>query len=131
MHTWLKEALANKAPFTLEMRSRFFERVHSRVDNLLTNTNRLAVANAFINNRFREEFLERFPFAEFVIVQVARNIRSERIYGRLNHVIPPELTVKMGDQFEDITIPHTVIRNDVSANELDSQLKKLVLKSLF
>lgn len=113
-------------PFTEEMRVGFFEKVHTKIEDFLHSNNRLVVANAFINDRFRGEFLAKFPLANFILLEVSHEERKRRILARESHGVPPELAIIMGDRFEPVTIPHKILNNEGGLEKLIPQLDDLV-----
>lgn len=109
-----RAAIAENRPMTEAMRVDFFKNVHQSVRVLWGQHPKLSVDNAFINDRFRREFLVEFPDATFVLVQASQDHRVRRIseIRASNHMISPENALKMSQDFEQPSVPYLVLNND-------------------
>lgn len=128
-----EQQLAKKEgrPFTFEMRVRFYESIRPKIETLLVPHHRLAVASFFAYDVFRRDYLNHFPTSQFILLETDYETMISRIKRRppKEKKVPDELAILMINQFEPVTIPHLVIRNDDAQeeellNQLDSILNR-------
>ena len=99
---------------------------YERLQTLIVSHHKVVYAQALFRERLRVEFLELFPWAEFVLVDTPRELRVERLEQRTGHPSPLENAMWLGDMFEPVGIPHRVLRNDLSKDDLLTALAKIV-----
>ncbi len=123
----MRVAISNQQPINDDMRDEFFNRITEHVHQLLKKHSKLVVAQTFIKEKYRERFLEVFPYAQFVLVIAEDPIRELRLERRTNQPLEPDYTRKMIALFETPYIPHRVITNDADGVlQLEDQIETLV-----
>ena len=123
----MRHAISTQQPINDDMRDEFFKRITAHVEELLPKNAKLVVAQTFIKEKYRKRFLERFPYAKFVLVEAADSIRERRLERRTNQPLEPDYTRKMIALFEPPHIPHKVITNDADGTlHLEDQIAALV-----
>ena len=123
----MRYAIATQQPINDDMRDQFFKRISAHVEQLLPKHPKLVVAQTFIKEKYRQRFLEHFPYAKFVLVEAADSIRERRLERRTNQPLEPDYTRKMIALFEPPRIPHQVITNDADGTlHLEDQIAALV-----
>jgi gluconate kinase len=117
-------------PFTEGMRIKFFEKVYAVIDELNHDQKRrLIVDNAFINERFRKEFQDRYPKAIFILVEGNKETRIQRIHQRKGHSVSTENAIRMGEGFEEIGISHQILDNNSDMKALRKNIANLLEKN--
>jgi gluconate kinase len=118
-------ALKQRLPVTEQMWEDSYQLIYQRLQSLLINL-RLAVAQVFGLERDRVEFLRRFPSAEFILIEIPREIRLRRLQQRAGHVVPRETSIRAGDEFEPAEIFHRILRGDLSEGDLLDTLSEIL-----
>lgn len=95
------------------------------IENLLAHP-KIAIAFALIRNDQRIELLQRFPWAEFILVDLPQEVREDRLKKRVGHWSPTETAIQVGRRFQSASIPHSVIRGDLSRDNLFKELAAIV-----
>lgn len=115
-------------PFDFPTRVEFYEVIRPKIMSLLNLNRRLAVANFFAYDIFRRQYLQEFPGSKFVLIETDEETRIRQIKERPEKKVSDELAISMSSQFEPISIPHTIIKNDGNKEYLRVQLDALVVK---
>ena len=122
-------SLKENKPFTISMREKWYKKVNKKISQLLKVHQKVVVTNTLINDRFRREFLDLFPFATLVLVTVSREIRVSRLHERSVHVVPYSVAVAVGDFFESPSMPVLTLENSGTSNMLLKQIPALIKRS--
>lgn len=123
----MREAINTQQPVNDEMRDRFFRRIIAHVGELVTVYPKVVVAQTFLKEKYRLQFLEQFPQAQFVLVVADERVREDRLVRRTNQPLEPNYTRRMVEMFERPNIPHQVIVNDSDgADDLLGQIEAVV-----
>jgi gluconate kinase len=120
----LRQALAEKRHFTVEMRDRFFVVVSSRIIELAKTHDRLAVSQATYRRRHREYLTSHIPGLELIWVRA----RDETIMNRLRRrggEVTPEYATLMKLGFEPPPAGAKILENDGGEAEVVSQLNRM------
>lgn len=100
------DLLKRGLPIPTKMRAEYVDRIYDQTERLLIRYPKLVTAQSFLKDFYRREYLERFPNAQFIFLNVPREVRVERIYADEGHIVEPNLRIALGDNFEPITIPY-------------------------
>ncbi|MBN8620996.1 MAG: AAA family ATPase, partial [Anaerolineae bacterium] len=123
----MREAINTQQPVNDEMRDRFFRRIIAHVGELVMVYPKVVVAQTFLKEKYRLQFLEQFPQAQFVLVVADERVREDRLVRRTNQPLEPNYTRRMVEMFERPNIPHQVIVNDSDgADDLLGQIEAVV-----
>ncbi len=111
---------------TTEMQDLFFKNITDSVKKLLPKQQKLVIAQTFIKEKYRREFLDAFPQAKFISIEAEQQIREERLLKRKTFKLSLSYWRRMSKRFENPQIKHFRIQND-SEGELDltKQIKAL------
>lgn len=112
----IKKAILEKRIFTDPMRNDFFKKLIGSVLKISENHKNLVVAQTFIKEKYREQFLEKFPDAIFVLVKTNKKLREERLSKRKS-VNDLDYIREMVKIFEEPKIKHVVLENDTKGKE--------------
>lgn len=120
----MKQAIKTKTPFTDSMRSLFFQRLRKSVDSFIKQKPRIAVAQTFIKERYRKDFLQRFPQAQFILVTADNSTREKRLKERSDLDIA--YARLMTKNFELPQLEHFELTNNAEGEKkIVKQLQKL------
>lgn len=108
----MRAAIDASRPVTDAMRDEFFGRIIAHVHQLLPEHPHLALAQTFIKERYRLQFLEHFPAAQFVLVEADEAVRERRLIARTHQALDPVYARRMTSFFDPPAIPHQVIVNN-------------------
>lgn len=123
----MREAIAASQPIDDRMRDAFFARISASTARLRVDYPRLVVAQTFIKEKYRRQFLDAFPTAHFVLVTAADAVRERRLAERPYMPLQPEYVRRMNALFEPPRIPHTVMHNDADGTaHLRAQIEALL-----
>jgi len=123
----MREAINTQQPVNDEMRDRFFRRIIAHVGELVMVYPKVVVAQTFLKEKYRLQFLEQFPQAQFVLVVADERVREDRLMRRTNQPLEPNYTRRMVEMFERPNISHQVIVNDSDgADDLLGQIEAVV-----
>lgn len=122
----MKRAIKDKRIFTDSMRDKFFSKLIEETLRLNKKHKRLVVAQTFIKEKYRRQFLKAFPKAQFVLIQTEKLLRQKRLAKRktINDI---SYTQKMVELFEEAKIEHIVLENNFEGK---SELKKKINNTL-
>jgi len=126
----MRQALVSKEVIRDTMRNDFFKRLIASVKKLYTKHTKLAVAQTFIKEKYRLQFLRQFPDARFMLIESNADIRRERLHKRrVGFPLDLEYAKSMEKIFESPKINHAVLINEKdSKEELLDNLKSFFLK---
>lgn len=108
----MHKAIKMQKPFTNTMRDEFFARVIKRMQTLIKEHAKLAVAQTFIKEKYRHQVRVVDPKALFLLVQTSQAIREKRLSKRKALPLPLDYARQMVANFEQPKIPHTILFND-------------------
>jgi gluconokinase len=124
----MKNAIANYQVFTDQMRDEYFDVVVSRIAELKKSHSGLVIAQALFKNKHRLKILNAFPDAEFIWVQCAPELISDRLAARANHIAGKSYGELVNDYFEIPTIPCEVLMNNDGRDEVLEQIQSMLKK---
>jgi len=108
-----------------ELRQEFFDNLIERVNKL--KEEKIVVTQTFIKEKFREQFLNTFPQAKFILIEASFEIREKRLLNKNRFELSLEKWQRMNKIFEKPQIPHEIIyNNDEGEEEVKKQLMKIV-----
>jgi len=111
----MKIALAHEQDITSDMRNRFFNRLINTTKGLYQRQKKLVIAQTFIQEKYRAQFLTEIPKAKFVLVTTDNQIREHRLRKRNDYSL--EYLRSMVRHFESPKIACKVIDNNQSGEE--------------
>lgn len=118
----MKKAIKEKRIFTDDMRDVFFQNLITSVKRLKKTQTKLVVAQAFIKEKYRKQFVKHFPQTRFILIQTKNKVRTNRLTQRND--LDLEYVEKMNKLFEKPAIKHFVIENNTDGQkELVQQLE--------
>lgn len=109
----MRTAIAASQPINDTMRDAFFAQIIASTARLMPDYPRVVIAQTFIKEKYRRQFLEAFPQARFVLVTADDAVRERRLAERPYMPLAPEYVRCMNGLFEPPHIPHDVLVNDV------------------
>lgn len=122
----MKKAIKDKTVFTDDMRDVFFQNLIKSVRKQYKKHNKLVIAQAFIKEKYRKQFLQHFPDAVFILVQTEKKIRERRLSQRND--LDLAYAQKMVALFEKSDIKHlTLGNNEDGKTALKEKLKNMLL----
>lgn len=121
----MKRAIRDKIVFTDAMRDVFFVNLIQSVHKLYEKHKRLAIAQTFIKEKYRKQFLKEFPDVQFILVQTNTALRENRLTKRND--LSLAYTQKMVELFEEPTVKHFVLENNIEGK---NELKKKINNTL-
>ncbi len=123
----MKAAIAASQPIDDVMRDEFFRRIIANTERHHTQHPRMVVAQTFIKEKYRLWFLERFPAAQFVLVEADAPIRERRLGHRHHQPLDADYARRMTTFFDPPRIPYSVMTNNTDGDaELKRQIAALV-----
>jgi gluconate kinase len=125
----MKNAILNHQVFTDEMRDEYFDIVISRIAELKECHKDLVVAQALFKNKHRQKILKAFPDAQFIWIQSALELISERLTARANHIAGKSYGELVNSHFETPTIPCEILMNNDGREEVLDQIKSILKKA--
>jgi len=121
----IKKALNNMQPITSLMRDQFINRLLSSIGSLQQKHSKLVVAQAFIQEKHRQQLLKKFPQAQFILINTPQTIRHQRRKKRALYPWSQAYVSKMDRLFEAPKIKHLKLSNSISGQQqLVNQLKR-------
>lgn len=119
--------------FSMDQRQVYHERTNTLLAEYMGSRDRLhpkvAYINPFAKNIFREQFVERFPKALMVLVEVSWEQHLEQIKSREGiHHTSTELAIQsaLGNE-RPITVPHVILRNRQAASPRQPGLYEAIM----
>lgn len=108
----MRAAIAASQPISDTMRDVFFGRIIASAQGLWPSHPQLVIAQTFIKEKYRQQFLNHFPAARFALVQADVSVRERRLAHRTHQALDPEYVRRMDRIFEPPLISHQVIANN-------------------
>jgi gluconate kinase len=105
-------ALREKKRITMAMRTEFFATIFASIRSLLQSKKNIIVAQTFVKERFRNEALNTFPEAKFILVKAQPKIRRKRLLERDHLNLTSLYEKRMAARFDKPIILHEVIINN-------------------
>lgn len=122
-----KDAIVNET-VTDDQRQNFFNRLIGSIKRL--QQPKIVLAQTFIKDKYRVQFLKAFPKARFVLLQALTKIREQRLLFRDKFELPLEKWRRMSSVFETPEISHVVIINNLDGEEeIKKQLQLIIRQS--
>lgn len=118
----MKVSIARKEIFTQEMRDHFTQIIIQNTQTLSLNHEKLVVAQALYKEKNRNQLVEAFPQAKFILVDAD----SEKIFERLNkrnNAIDRAYAEKIRTQFEKPLLPYQLLYNNTDEIAIVKQLQ--------
>lgn len=113
-------------PIADDLRDEFFGRIEESTARLIHEHPNVVIAQTFIKEKYRRHFLDRFPAAQFILVETDDTIRRWRLAQRSNQPLAPEYVRKMDSLFEAPLIPHwRILNNEQGDTHLRQQFANL------
>ncbi len=125
-----KEKLQRGEIPTTEDRDQFLAYKVGRIQELQKEYEKILMNWAFVSDRQRQMFTQAYPQAQFILVQTDREQIEKRLHDapRKGHNLTTELALKLGDVFEEPTIPHDVINNNGWIVDVIAQIRTIATK---
>ena len=95
-------------------RNVFFQNLKEKVKLLLRKESNLIIAESFIKEVNRRDFIKTFSEIKFIFVHCSYNVAKSRVVERLiqeNHIIDTACFECLWDEFDTPEIPHQMIDN--------------------
>jgi gluconate kinase len=108
----MKLALNKKMPITDAMRKRFIQNIIASTKILVIKFPKLVIHQTFLKEFMRDQFLEHFPDARFILVESDDAIRETRYMKRKYFNLGLPYLRIMTQLFEAPQIPHLTIYNN-------------------
>jgi gluconokinase len=123
----LKQAIQKQEVVSDTLRDAFFEDLIEKVNKLQSEHPKLVVTQVFIKEKYREQFLQAFPHAKFILVESPANVREARLLRQKTWQLDLPYWKKMADIFEAPQITHVTIQNTIEGEEeIKKQLQVLL-----
>lgn len=119
----MKQALANRQPFTESMRDTFFALITERIKALLKDHPKLIITQGAYKQKNRNALLEAIPEMEMVWVEAPQALILSRL-GHRKDGISPESAAALVKDFEPPAAPYKVIHNNGDADHVIQQLNQ-------
>lgn len=121
----MKIAIRVKKVFTDQMRDVFFEKLISKIQNLLalsevegkSKYKKLVVAQTFIKEKYRLNLIKKIPEVKFILIETKKSLREKRLSLRKNYPLDLEYTRKMCVNFDKPKINYQIIVNNKNGRE--------------
>lgn len=108
-------------------RDQFFENLITSVKKSSAIKN-LVVAQTFIKEKYRQQFLENFPDAQFIYIETPTEIREKRLLERKPMFFSLDYARKMSVIFELPKIQHRIITNKDEGREAVTTQIRMILQ---
>lgn len=119
----MREAIKEKQMFTDAMRDNFFGKLIKGVAPLNKKFKHLVIAQTFIKEKYRKQFLKVFPHSQFILVKTKTPLRENRLAKR-KAINDLGYLREMVSLFEEPKIKHVVLQNNTDGkNELKERIK--------
>lgn len=124
----LLRALRNHEEISDYLRDEFFSQLIDNVKRYKKKYPHLVVAQTFIKEKYREQFLHSFPNAVFIFITANRLVREKRLMNRKKPALLLSYWQKMARIFEPPTIKHfAIVNNTEGDHEVIAQVKKILM----
>jgi gluconate kinase len=123
----MKEALIANEVVSDNMRERFFQNIITRAKHLTPRYKKVVVTQTFIKEIYRNQFLNVFPTAQFILVKTPTTLREQRLKQRKEYPLDETYARNMVDMFDNPLIPYLLLTNNTNgAEEIKTQLNSLL-----
>jgi gluconate kinase len=112
----MRTAIAASQPIDDGLRDEFFARIIESATRLWPDNPQFVLAQTFIKEKYRRQFLDHFPAARFVLVVADVAVRERRLAHRTHQSLDPDYVRKMDLIFEPPRIPHQLITNNADGD---------------
>lgn len=119
----MKQALAERRPFTTSMRDTFFSLIIDRIKDLLKEHPKLIITQGAYKQKNRDALLTAIPEMEMVWVEAPQELILSRL-GHRKDGISPESAAALVKDFEPPAAPFKVIHNNGDADHVIQQLNQ-------
>lgn len=124
----LQQAIREQKVVTDDLRDTFFDNIIAEVKRLQAEHDKLVVTQVFIKEKYRQQFLDAFPQAKFILVEAQDAVREERLLKQKTWQLAREYWKKMAEIFEPPQIECLKIENNDSGEEkVKEQLQALLI----
>jgi gluconate kinase len=124
----MQKAIQTQQVITDDMRDVFFDNLIESAKHLLTRYEKIIIHQTFIKEKYREEFLQAIPQAQFVLIQTNAKIREKRLRERKEYPLDEDYARKMVLLFDKPLIKHTKIQNNFDGDKIiKEQLEKILV----
>src|SRR5260221_3186853 len=113
----MQQAIHRQEVITDSMRDVFFKSLLKTAKRLTKQYSKLVIAQTFIKEKYRKQFLQAFPNARFVLIEALAPTREERLLKRKHYQLDLEYAKKMTTFFDMPFIQHEIIRNNTFGEE--------------
>lgn len=124
----MKQAIKNLSPITENMRDNFSNNIIQKTKQLIKTHNKIVIAQTFIKERHRKQFLKNFPQSEFILVKSDNTIRENRLIQRKEYPLDLKYARQMKTNFDEPQINYLTINNDIDGEENIKQQLQIILK---
>ena len=118
----MKGAIANKKPFTQNMRNDLTSIIIDETKKMVKNYKNVVVAQALFKEKNRKQLANAFPQALFLFIQASREQINSRLQQR-NNAVDSAYAQKIQIEFEEPLLPHKMILNNTHQEAVLQQLK--------
>jgi gluconate kinase len=108
----LLHAIRASQPVSEAMRDEFFSRILASLDRLTPIQPRVLLAQTFIKEKYRRWVLDRYPQAQFILVEADPSVRQHRLEHRTAMPLALDYVRQMDTLFDPPQIPHLVLDNN-------------------
>ncbi len=123
----MKQAIQKRAVVTNDMRNAFFRALIKSVKEIALKYDKIIIAQTFIKEKHRNQFLSEFPDAKFILVKTTMVIQESRLIKRGSNSLNLEYLKKMYLNFDKPQIDYKVINNNTEGKEsVKEQIQKLL-----
>jgi gluconokinase len=127
MPSELRDAIVAET-VTDKLRDAFFNKIITRVTELVKEHEKIVVTQTFIKEKYRTQFHHAFPQAEFFYIHAPTLLREKRLLQRKEFQLPLETWRSMSLRFEDPTRTVQIIHNDeVGEGKIKERLQSLLI----
>ena len=123
----MEKVIREEGKVTEEMRDLFIKRVMARVRELKKKHSKIAVAQTFIKERHRQQFLDTFSDARFILITADVEIREARLLHRKKLPISAKYARVMLRNFDKPEIQFETLENNVDGEEAIKAQVRLLL----
>lgn len=125
----MKMAIKNKLPFTGVMRNAFFNRLINKINFLGRKHKKLVIAQTYIKEKYRQQVINSFSEAKFILIKTDDSIRELRLSQRKLVPLDREYARQMCINFEAAKIKYFTLDNDREGKkDLITQIRSLLVK---
>lgn len=126
----MKHAIDTQQPVTEDMRNRFFAALLQEIATLKKEYPNVVVAQTYIKEKYRQQVLEKFPEAKFILIEAQDGVRESRLLTQHTYPLTLPYARAMVENFEKPHITYlTFSNNSDGENELLRQVNRLLNKA--